>query len=71
MKTMKIRERSAKPAMVDGGMVKGYTNGGMVKGYADGGAVDGLHRHYPGFEAPNTPCGTLGPGVRSPQDFKK
>lgn len=45
-------------------------DGGMV-GYADGGMVDGLHRQYPGFEAPNAPCHTLGPGVRSLQDYKK
>ena len=45
-------------------------NGG-VPGYTDGGAPDGLHRQYPGFEAPNAPCSTQGPGVRSLQDYKK
>lgn len=39
------------------------SNGGMVKGYANGGIVTGM--------APNAPCGTLGPGVRSPQDYRK
>lgn len=77
MKTMKIRERGTKPvmAMANGGMAQGYMNGGMVQGYADGGYVDNgtvaLHRQYPGFEAPNSPCHTLGPGVRSLQDYKK
>jgi len=38
-------------------------NGGMAKCYADGGLVTGM--------APNAPCGTLGPGVRSQQDYRK
>jgi hypothetical protein len=38
-------------------------NGGMVKCYANGGIVTG--------PAPNVSCGTLGPGVRSMQDYKK
>lgn len=62
---------NAMPKMANGGMVRGYADGGMVMGYADGGAVDGLHRQYPGFEAPNAPCHTGGPGVRSLQDYKK
>lgn len=44
-------------------MPKKMANGGMVKGYADGGIVQGA--------APNAPCYTLGPGVRSRQDYKK
>jgi len=50
--------------MADGGMAHGYADGGMVEG-------DGLHRQYPGFEAPNAPCHHQGPGVRSLQDYKK
>ena len=39
------------------------SNGGMVKGYANGGLVTGM--------APNAPCGTHGPGVRSQQNYRK
>jgi hypothetical protein len=36
-------------------------------GYKDGGHV----KAKGGMKAPNTPCGTQGPGVRSPQDYGK
>lgn len=49
---------------------KGYMNGGQVMpGYANGGYVKPRGGMKP--SAPNAPCGTQGPGVRSPQDYRK
>lgn len=71
-KEEKAEKRVSPMAYRAGEMAEGemMANGGVV-GYANGGMADGLHRQYPGFEAPNAPCGHTGPGVRSLQDYKK